>query len=139
MQTTAIPPGPPEGYDIGGRDDGLDRLKDYFARYGDVYRIFAPARGVYDYIINHPEDVKRVLLSNHRNYTKGEGIDRVKILLGNGLMTSEGRFGRPQRLMMHPAFHRKVIDRFATLIREVNERSAARWAAAAARGEPVNV
>src|ERR1700760_4231575 len=139
MQTTAIPPGPSEGFDIGGNDEALDRLESYFKRYGDVYRIFAPARGVYDYIINHPEDVKRGMLSNHRNYTKGEGIDRVKILLGNGLITSEGEFWHRQRRMMQPSFHRKVIDRFATLIREVNERWAQRWAAAAARGEPVNV
>jgi enediyne biosynthesis protein E7 len=139
MQTTAIPPGPSEGFDIGGSDESLDRLKDYYGRFGDVYRIFAPARGVYDYIINHPDDVKRVLLSNHRNYTKGEGIDRVKILLGNGLMTSEGDFWRKQRRMMQPSFHRRVIDQFAALISEVNLKYAERWAAQAARGEAVNI
>ena len=86
---------------------------------------FAPARGVYNYVINHPDDIKRVLLSNHRNYTKGEGMDRVKILLGNGIMTSEGDFWRRQRRMMQPAFHRRVIDQFSALIREVNEKFAA--------------
>jgi enediyne biosynthesis protein E7 len=139
MQTTAIPPGPSEGFDIGGSDESLDRLKDYFAQFGDVYRVFAPSRGVYNYIINHPDDIKRVLLGNHRNYTKGEGMDRVKILLGNGLMTSEGDFWRRQRRMMQPSFHRRVIDQFASLISEVNARYAERWAQAAARGEPVNI
>jgi cytochrome P450 len=139
MQTTAIPPGPPEGYDIGGSDDAIEKLTDYYARFGDVYRIFAPARGVYDYIINHPEDIKRVLLSNHRNYTKGEGIDRVKILLGNGLMTSEGDFWRKQRRMMQPSFHRRVIDQFAALIHEINGKYAERWAQKARAGEPVNI
>ena len=81
---------------------------EYFARYGDVYRVFAPSRGVYDYVINHPDDIKQVLLSNHRNYTKGQGMDRVKILLGNGIMTSEGDFWRRQRRMMQPDFHRRV-------------------------------
>jgi cytochrome P450 len=139
MQTTAIPPGPTEGFDIGGSDESLERLRDYFARFGDVYRVFAPARGVYNYIINHPEDIKRVMLSNHRNYTKGDGMDRVKILLGNGIMTSEGEFWRRQRRMMQPTFHRRVIAQFADLISEVNEKYAQRWAAAAARGEPVNI
>jgi cytochrome P450 len=139
MQTTAIPPGPTEGFDIGGSDESLARLRDYYARFGDVYRVFAPARGVYNYIINHPEDIKRVMLSNHRNYTKGDGMDRVKILLGNGIMTSEGDFWRRQRRMMQPAFHRRVIARFADLISEVNDKYAQRWAAAAARGEPVNI
>src|SRR5260370_473295 len=139
MQTTAIPPGPAEGFDIGGSEESLARLQDYFGRFGDIYRVFAPGRGVFNYVINHPDDIKRVLLTNHRNYTKGEGMDRVKILLGNGIMTSEGALWRRQRRMMQPSFHRRVIDQFSALISEVNEKFAQRWEAQSARGEPVNV
>ena len=139
MQTLAIPPGPAEGFDLSGSDESLARLQDYFSRFGDVYRVFAPGRGVFNYVINHPDDIKRVLLTNHRNYTKGEGMDRVKILLGNGIMTSEGAFWRRQRRMMQPAFHRRVIDQFSTLIGEVNEKYVERWSALSARGEPVNI
>jgi enediyne biosynthesis protein E7 len=139
MQTLALPPGPAEGFDLGGSDESLARLRRYFAEFGDIYRVFAPSRGVYNYVINHPDDIKRVLLSNHRNYTKGEGMDRVKILLGNGIMTSEGDFWRRQRRMMQPSFHRRVIDQFSALIREVNDKFAARWADMAARAEPVNL
>ncbi len=139
MQTTALPPGPTAGFDLGGTDESLALLRDGFARFGDIYRVFAPARGVYNYVINHPDDVKRVLLSNHRNYTKGEGMDRVKILLGNGIMTSEGDFWRRQRRMMQPAFHRRVIDQLSALIDEVNGTFAERWAASAARGEAINL
>src|SRR5476651_2197629 len=139
MQTTAIPPGPAEGFDLGGRGDSLALMRRCFAQYGDVYRIFAPSRGVYNYVINHPRDIKRVLLSNHRNYTKGEGMDRVKILLGNGIMTSEGDFWRRQRRMMQPSFHRRIIDRFATLIGTVNDKFSERWAEKSRRGEPVNI
>ena len=139
MQPSVLPPGPAEGFDLGGSDESLARLSRYFAEFGDIYRVFAPGRGVYNYVINHPEDIKRVLLGNHRNYTKGEGMDRVKILLGNGIMTSEGDFWRRQRRMMQPAFHRRVIDQFSALIREVNEKFAARWAEKAAGGEAVNL
>src|ERR1017187_594890 len=139
MQTTAIPPGPAESFDLGGSDESLARLRGYFTRYGDVYRVFAPSRGVYNYVINHPDDVKHVLLSNHRNYTKGEGMDQVRILLGNGIMTSEGEFWRRQRRMMQPCFHRRVIDRFSPFVHEVHEKFAARWADKAVRGEPINL
>jgi cytochrome P450 len=139
MHTTAVPPGPAEGFDLGGSDESLARLREYFVRFGDVYRVFAPSRGVYNYVINHPDDIKHVLLSNHRNYTKGEGMGQVKILLGNGIMTSEGDFWRRQRRMMQPCFHRRVIDRFSGLIHEVNEKFAARWADKAARREPINL
>jgi cytochrome P450 len=139
MQTTATPPGPTEGFDLGGSDESLARMQAYFAQFGDIYRVFAPARGVFNYVINHPDDVKRVLLSNHRNYTKGLGMDQVKILLGNGIMTSEGDFWRRQRRMMQPAFHRRIIDQFTALIGEVNAKTMERWAAKAAAGEAVNV
>jgi cytochrome P450 len=139
MQTTGHPPGPGDGFDLGGTDESLAMMRECFHRFGDTYRVFAPARGVYNVVINHPDDIKRVMLSNHRNYTKGEGMDRVKILLGNGIMTSEGDFWRRQRRMMQPAFHRRVIDRFSGLVDAVNERFADRWSASAARGEPINL
>jgi cytochrome P450 len=139
MQTMALPPGPSAGFDLGGTDESLAFMRDCFVRFGDTYRVFSPARGVYDFVVNHPDDIKRVLLSNHRNYTKGGGMDRVKILLGNGIMTSEGDFWRRQRRMMQPSFHRRVIDQFSLLIDEVNEKFAARWAESAARGTAVNL
>jgi cytochrome P450 len=133
------PPEPELQFDIGSTEDSLERMKELFARFGDIYRVYAPGRRSYTYVINHPDDVKRVLVSNHRNYTKGVGLDRVKILLGNGIMTSEGDFWKRQRYMMQPMFHRRVITTFAKVIDEENDRLIARWEAQAARGEKVNV
>ncbi|HEU4626278.1 MAG TPA: cytochrome P450 [Steroidobacteraceae bacterium] len=133
---------PPESelqFDIGSTDDSLERMQELFARYGDIYRVYAPGRKSYTYVINHPDDVKRVLVSNHRNYTKGVGLDRVKILLGNGIMTSEGEFWKRQRYMMQPMFHRRVITGFAQTIAAANDRLITKWEAQAARGELVNV
>src|SRR5579862_392737 len=133
---------PPEvelQFDIGSTEDSLERMIELFARHGDTYRVHVPARRSYTYVIHHPDDVKRVLVSNHRNYTKGLGLDRVKILLGKGLMTSEGEFWKRQRYMMQPMFHRRVITEFASLIDASNERFIARWEAQAARGEVVNL
>jgi enediyne biosynthesis protein E7 len=110
-----------------------------FARHGDTYRVFVPARRSYTYVIHHPDDVKRVLVSNHRNYTKGVGLDRVRILLGKGIMTSEGELWKRQRYMLQPLFHRRVISEFASLIGAANDRFIARWQPLAHRGEPVNL
>src|SRR5215475_10952885 len=133
---------PPEAelqFDVGSTDDSLERMIELFARHGDTYRVFVPARKAYTYVIHHPDDVKRVLVSNHRNYTKGLGLDRVKILLGKGIMTSEGELWRRQRYMMQPFFHRRVITGFAQLVAAANERCLARWDVLAGRGEPVNL
>src|SRR5579863_3131811 len=133
------PPEAEQQFDVGSTDDSLERMIELFARLGDIYRVFVPARGSYTYVIHHPDDVKRVLLSNHRNYTKGVGLDRVRILLGKGIMTSEGELWKRQRYMMQPAFHRSVITRFAGVIAAANERLIARWDALARRGEAVNL
>src|SRR5215212_4490691 len=133
------PPESPLPFDIGSTDDSLERMRELFALYGDVYRVYAPGRKSWTYVIHHPDDVKRVLVSNHRNYTKGVGLDRVRILLGNGIMTSEGNFWRRQRYMMQPMFHRKVVTEFAHMLAAANDRLIERWETQAARGEPVNV
>jgi enediyne biosynthesis protein E7 len=133
---------PPEAelpFDIGATDDSLERMTELFARHGDTYRVFAPGRKSCSYVIHHPDDVKRVLVSNHRNYTKGAGLDRVKILLGKGLMTSEGELWRHQRYMMQPFFHRRVVTEFAQTLEAVNEHFTARWDGFAARGELLNL
>lgn len=133
------PPGPPDPCELGAGDDTLERLVGWSREYGDTYRVFTPAREAWIWVVQHPDDIKRVLVSNHRNYTKGVGIDRVKLLLGNGIMTSEGEFWRRQRRMMQPAFHRRVIGKFTAVIRHANERALGRWESAAALGEPLNL
>ena len=133
---------PPEAelqFDIGSTDDSLERMLELFARLGDIYRVFVPARGSYTYVIHHPDDVKRVLVANHRNYTKGVGLDRVRILLGKGIMTSEGELWKRQRYMMQPLFHRRVLGGFAGVIAAANDRCIERWQALAQRGELVNL
>ncbi|HTC16337.1 MAG TPA: cytochrome P450 [Steroidobacteraceae bacterium] len=142
--TAAAPanPAPPEAEllcDLGSTDDSLERMIELFARHGDTYRVFVPARRSYTYVIHHPDDVKRVLVANHRNYTKGMGLDRVKILLGKGLMTSEGELWKRQRYMMQPLFHRRVMGEFAQVIAGTNARFLERWDAHAARGTIINL
>jgi enediyne biosynthesis protein E7 len=134
-----LPPEAEPQFDVGSTDDSLERMIELFARYGDTYRVFVPARKSYTYVIHHPDDVKRVLVGNHRNYTKGLGLDRVRILLGKGLMTSEGELWTRQRYMMQPLFHRRVITEFAQLIATANERRLESWDRLAGRGAPVNL
>jgi cytochrome P450 len=135
----SLPPAVAEMHDVGSTDETLEHLTRWFRDYGDTYRVYAPGRGSWTWVVHDPEDIKRVLVTNHRNYTKGVGIDRVKLLLGNGIMTSEGELWRRQRRMMQPAFHRRVIENFSARIRVASDRLLERWDQAAARGEPINL
>ena len=91
------PPLDPDAFDVGSTEDSLARLEAACSRSGDLFRIHAPGRSADTWILNNPADIKRVLVTNHRNYTKGIGLDRVRILLGDGIMTSEGDLWRRQR------------------------------------------
>src|SRR3989442_1689292 len=64
-------------------------MTELFARLGDIYRVFAPGRKSHTYVIHHPDDVKRVLVSNHRNYTKGVGRDLDQLAEAFALVTKE--------------------------------------------------
>ena len=132
-------PGPTEAFDLGASEESLERLRGYFAEFGEFFRVYSPHRKSYTYVVTDPDDIKRVLVTNHRNYTKGVGTDQIMILLGRGIMTSEGDFWHRQRRMLQPAFHRRVLDRFGPAITRVNADYAERWAELARRGEPVNI
>ena len=134
-----LPPLAADRFDIGSTEDSLERLVAAARDAGPIFRIFAPGRGSDTWIINNPADIKRVLVGNHRNYTKGVGLDRVRILLGNGIMTSEGEVWRRQRRMIQPFFHRRVIEQFAALVDRCVIERLARWQASAARGAAIDI
>src|SRR5579871_4170475 len=130
------PPEPDFSFNIGDAEDSLEHMRALLARFGDIYRVYSPGRRRYAYVINHPDDVRRVLVVNHGNYIKGFGLDRVKVLTGNGLVTSEGDFWRSQRAMMQPMFQRKHLTRFAGFVAAANERLLMRWERQAGSGAP---
>lgn len=132
-------PGPPEPLDISFSEDALKTLTGAFARYGDAFRIFSPATNAHICVFSHPDHVRHILVDNHANYTKGIGIERVRILLGNGIMVSEGELWRRQRKMIQPAFHREVIARMITHIRSANIQLRNKWIGHARNGEEINL
>jgi enediyne biosynthesis protein E7 len=134
-----LPPESDQRFDIGSTADSLDRMREIYSRHGDAYRVYAPGRQSHTWVFNHPDDVRRILIANHKNYAKGVGFDRIKILLGNGIIVSEGEFWKRQRRMMQPSFHRRILAQFDRLIAKANDRLLAKWQRACDAGEPVNV
>ena len=62
------------------------------------------------YLIQRPEYAKYILQENHSNFKKGRAYKTLSILLGNGLLNSEGDFWKRQRRLAAPAFHRDRIN-----------------------------
>ena len=65
------------------------------------------------YLLNHPDYIREVLVTQDRNFTKWFAVDRIKEVLGNGLFVSEGDYHFRQRRLAQPAFHRDRIASYA--------------------------
>jgi cytochrome P450 len=60
----------------------------------------------------HPDHVRDVLVTRNASFMKGIALQRTKIVLGEGLLTSEGELHKRQRRLAQPAFHRERIQRY---------------------------
>lgn len=105
--------------------DPLALFMESRARYGDVVHFkFGP----YDYyLVNDPNVVKHVLVDNPKGYTKSRNYVGLKIVLGDGLLTSEGDHWRKQRKLAQPAFHRDKLAAFASQMSMATRDMLTRW------------
>jgi enediyne biosynthesis protein E7 len=133
------PPESAESIDISFASDALTPLVRNFATHGDAFSIYSPVLQRQLWVLSHPDHVRHVLVDANANFTKGIGIDRVAILLGNGLMTSEGEQWRTQRKMVQPSFHRSVIATWMPHLHAANVVLDRKWTAAAAAGTSINI
>lgn len=96
------------------------------ATLGDVVRIRFPGR--VGYLVVHPDQVKQVLVDQHRSFGKQtRGYQMLRLALGQGLVTSEGEFWRRQRRIAQPAFHHQRIQAFADIMATSTEAMLERW------------
>jgi len=61
-------------------------------------------------LLNDPVLVRDVLQTNQKHYVKNLMYDKLKLLLGEGLLTSEGQLWKRQRKMIQPSFHKQHIN-----------------------------
>lgn len=79
------------------------------------------------FLINHPDLIRDLLVTNHAKFIKGRALQRAKGLLGEGLLTSEGEFHLRQRRMIQPAFHRGRIANYAESMIEFSDKLSDEW------------
>jgi cytochrome P450 len=67
----------------------------------------------------HPEVAKHLLVDNNKAYYKSFDYQILKMVLGEGLISSDGNFWLKQRRLAQPAFHKKRLDMmFNTMLEE---------------------
>src|SRR5271168_1786986 len=86
------------------------------ATYGRIshYKI-GPSHIVF---INDPDLIWEILINQPQNFIKERTQRRMKILLGEGLITSDGDVHKRQRRIAAPAFHRQRVQNYGTMMVE---------------------
>src|SRR6202167_5687491 len=99
--------------------------------YGDIahYKI-GPHHIVF---LNNPEYIREVLVVQNDNFIKERTVQRTKMLLGEGMITSEGPLHRAQRMAAQPAFHRQRVGEYGAIIVEEATRIRDLWRAGESR------
>lgn len=95
-------------------------LRQIAERYGDVVAFSLPWRSYV--FVNDPALVKEILVTHQHAFSKSLGTRVLRLLLGEGLLTSEDPLHRQMRRIVQPAFHRERIAEYArTMERDAHE------------------
>ena len=109
---------------------GLDRSLLFYAhkpwvKLGDPIRLFDYLHKTYGNIstymflgtpivfVNEPEYIREILVTQGASFEKERTVKRMRLLLGDGLITSEEPTHMRQRRIAAPAFHRQRIAAYA--------------------------
>ena len=68
--------------------------------------------GRHFFLLDDPARIEEALVAKTRDYRKGRGIQRLKRLLGEGLISSEEPLHLRRRRMLQPAFHKERIAHY---------------------------
>jgi cytochrome P450 len=136
------PPMPPGNFFLGHANHMLRHATDFLLEAhracGDVVRLrFGPRTA---FAVFHPEHVYHVLVKRRENFTKqARGYQKLRKIIGNGLVTSEGDFWLRLRRLAQPAFNPQRLASFASAMVTAAEDMTRAWSEPARSNQPINV
>ena len=95
------------------------------ARYGDVVSL--PAGRLSYMLLTDPDHVAHVLIANGRAYRKSPNYTELELILGKGLLTSEGELWKRQRRIAQPTFNKRSVARFVPLVTRLTGELLGEW------------
>ncbi|MDB4946756.1 MAG: cytochrome [Labilithrix sp.] len=105
--------------------DTLRFLERATAQHGDAFRFHIPGQHIY--VFNHPDAIEQILVTERDRLIKDKLTRELSLMLGNGLLVSEGTFWRKQRRLAQPAFHRERVASYADVMVRFAESAVSSW------------
>lgn len=125
-KTTALRPFPVVGHVPHIIRRGLlNVVGDVCGRNGDIGKLVMGPRTVH--IISHPDHVRYVFAENSPNYIKGTALNNLRLLLGEGLVTSDGELWRTERNIVRSAFQKDKMGALIALASSPVEKMLSAW------------
>ena len=107
------------------RQSAADFMLNTARRFGDLNHYIGFGRHIFQF--NHPELIEDLLLRDAGRHHRGLVMQRAKLVLGQGLLTSEAPLHLRQRRLAQPAFHRQRIAAYGQTIATYAEEMSTRW------------
>lgn len=104
-----------------GRLRFLQSLRDH----GDLVRIYLGTRPAY--VVNSPELLRGVLMTDAAKFDKGRFFDKMRPVLGTGILTCDTEVHARQRSLVQPAFHHQRIRGYVDIMSRLADRTANSW------------
>lgn len=110
----------------------LDFARDQIGCFRAIERRYGTASyfhlGTFEtYLFTDPEAIEEVLVKKSRSFHKDALTHELNILLGEGLLTSEGKKWRHQRKLISPNLRRKQIAHYADVMVKHTRQMLAGW------------
>ena len=113
-----LPPGPSSlpilGNAVAFRKNYIKFLQNQVREYGDFSSFMMGRQRTF--FAYHPDQIQEILVTQQKSVKKGLGINWLKPVLGEGLVTSEGEFHRRQRRLALPAFQKQYLETYDKII-----------------------
>jgi cytochrome P450 len=106
------------------QDDPIVFLEQ-LARAGDVVDFVVAGRAAF--LLNHPDHVEDVLVTNHVKFKKPPALRRSGELLGTGLLTAEGSLHQERRRVAQPAFSPQRLAGYGDVVTAAARRMSHAW------------
>jgi cytochrome P450 len=96
------------------RQNPADFVQQTASRFGDLNHYTAFGRHIFQF--NHPQLIQELLVRDAQHHHRGLVMQRARLILGEGMLTSEAPSHLRQRRLAQPAFHRQRIASYGEII-----------------------
>jgi cytochrome P450 len=107
------------------RQNAAEFMLSTAGRFGDLNHYTGFGRQIFQF--NHPQLIQDLLVRDAPHHNRGLVMQRARLVLGEGLLTSEAPLHLRQRRLAQPAFHRQRIASYGQIIAGYTAEMTSRW------------